>query len=248
MTDQLNFVTLLGRAQAQVEASPLWRRFIDGTPLANDIAVWMANFALEAALSAEPAAQGDGEAVADECRHDWVDYVKEEYKPRHRVLELGESNIERYVRIGLMCTTCGAEKPAPPAQPAELTTDAQKIQWRIAYLEHGQWSKLPDGLYRVKHESPGTTVLTRTEEPAERVPEITEGHVRVFLDCQDADPADGEESQVYHGLMAVRDAMLAASPAPSEGGKGVECRHKWASRLGPENAGKRCDWCGEVRP
>jgi hypothetical protein len=50
-----DFVSLLGKAQQQVESSPLWKRFIDGTPLAYDIAVWMANFALEAALSAQPA-------------------------------------------------------------------------------------------------------------------------------------------------------------------------------------------------
>lgn len=42
------FMELHARALEQVQSSPLWRRFIDGTPLANDIAVWMANFALEA--------------------------------------------------------------------------------------------------------------------------------------------------------------------------------------------------------
>lgn len=32
-------------AQAIVESKVLWKRFIDGTPLQNDIAVWMADFA-----------------------------------------------------------------------------------------------------------------------------------------------------------------------------------------------------------
>ncbi len=38
-------VELLNRAKAIVNGSVLYRRFIDGTPLENDIAVWMADFA-----------------------------------------------------------------------------------------------------------------------------------------------------------------------------------------------------------
>jgi hypothetical protein len=34
-------------AQQIVESKFLWKKFIDGTPLANDIACWMANFALQ---------------------------------------------------------------------------------------------------------------------------------------------------------------------------------------------------------
>jgi hypothetical protein len=37
---------LHGEAQRIVESSPLWKRFIDGTPLSNDIACWMVDFAL----------------------------------------------------------------------------------------------------------------------------------------------------------------------------------------------------------
>jgi len=36
---------LLDAAQQIVEAKPTWKRFIDGTSLSNDIAVWMADFA-----------------------------------------------------------------------------------------------------------------------------------------------------------------------------------------------------------
>ncbi len=133
--------------------------------------------AYAATLRQNPA-RGVTEAMVDECHHDWVDYVQAEYKPRHRVIELGESNIERYVRIGLMCTTCGKEKPAPAAPPAQ---------------------------------------------PAERVPE---GWPRVHGISRDVDnekcllvsfadrPSDDE-------LRSFHDA-LTASPAPSEGGKGVE--------------------------
>jgi len=42
---------LLKAAQEIVESKPTWKHFIDGTPLANDIAVWMADFAQEHAQS-----------------------------------------------------------------------------------------------------------------------------------------------------------------------------------------------------
>lgn len=38
---------LMAAADETVRASPLWKRFIDGTPLSNDIAVWMVRFAHE---------------------------------------------------------------------------------------------------------------------------------------------------------------------------------------------------------
>ena len=39
------WVDLLKEAQQIVESKFLWKRFIDGTPLENDIACWMADFA-----------------------------------------------------------------------------------------------------------------------------------------------------------------------------------------------------------
>ena len=39
------WVDLLKEAQQIVESKVLWKRFIDGTPLSNDIACWMAAFA-----------------------------------------------------------------------------------------------------------------------------------------------------------------------------------------------------------
>ncbi len=39
------WVDLQKEAQQIVESKILWKRFIDGTPLANDIACWMADFA-----------------------------------------------------------------------------------------------------------------------------------------------------------------------------------------------------------
>ena len=45
-----DYVSLLSEAQKRVRASVLFKRFIDGTPLSNDIAVWMADLAQDALL------------------------------------------------------------------------------------------------------------------------------------------------------------------------------------------------------
>lgn len=42
---ETNMVTLLKDAQAIVEQKCIFRKFVSGTPLTNDIAVWMAEFA-----------------------------------------------------------------------------------------------------------------------------------------------------------------------------------------------------------
>ncbi len=41
------WVDLLKQAEEVVRSKSLWKKYIDGTPLANDIAVWMASFAQE---------------------------------------------------------------------------------------------------------------------------------------------------------------------------------------------------------
>jgi hypothetical protein len=43
--EPLAWVDLLKEAQQIVKSKFLWKKFIDGTPLANDIAFWMADFA-----------------------------------------------------------------------------------------------------------------------------------------------------------------------------------------------------------
>ncbi len=45
--EPFDFVKVLQLAKGQVESSTLYRRFIDGTPLENDIAVWMTTFAAQ---------------------------------------------------------------------------------------------------------------------------------------------------------------------------------------------------------
>jgi hypothetical protein len=48
--EALSFPELLKEAQKQVKESVIYRKFIDGTPLENDIPVWMAMFAVESLL------------------------------------------------------------------------------------------------------------------------------------------------------------------------------------------------------
>jgi hypothetical protein len=57
MSDQtsergIDYVKLLQEAKRRVRASPLWR-FMEHTPLENDVAVWMADFAIETAEAAQ---------------------------------------------------------------------------------------------------------------------------------------------------------------------------------------------------
>lgn len=50
------FHELLREAEAEVREKPVWKRYIDGTPLANDVPVWMAVFAQHHARAAAPSA------------------------------------------------------------------------------------------------------------------------------------------------------------------------------------------------
>ena len=47
--EPVDFTSLLREAEEIVQGKPTWKRFIDGTPLSNDIAVWMAVFAQDVA-------------------------------------------------------------------------------------------------------------------------------------------------------------------------------------------------------
>lgn len=52
----MDFVSLLREADEIVRAKPTWRRFIDGTPLSNDIGVWMVVFAQDVLRRSQTAA------------------------------------------------------------------------------------------------------------------------------------------------------------------------------------------------
>ena len=43
--EPVDWIKLNKEADVIVRSKPTWKRFIDGTPLSNDIAVWMADFA-----------------------------------------------------------------------------------------------------------------------------------------------------------------------------------------------------------
>ena len=55
--EPVDFVSLLREADEIVRGKPTWKRFIDGTPLSNDIAVWMTVFAQDVARRSAPPQQ-----------------------------------------------------------------------------------------------------------------------------------------------------------------------------------------------
>ena len=55
--EPMDFSSLLREAEEIVRQKPTWKRFIDGTPLSNDIAVWMTVFAQDVARRTFPPAQ-----------------------------------------------------------------------------------------------------------------------------------------------------------------------------------------------
>jgi hypothetical protein len=52
--EPVDFASLLREAEEIMQSKPTWKRFIDDTPLANDIAVWMAVFAQDVARRTSP--------------------------------------------------------------------------------------------------------------------------------------------------------------------------------------------------
>lgn len=75
-----DYVTALNRAKDIVKASVLYRRFIDGTPLENDIAVWMADFFFEQLKAVVKAGLLVPIATPEPCDHHWT--VEAGYGPR----------------------------------------------------------------------------------------------------------------------------------------------------------------------
>lgn len=108
--ETLDYVAMLKKAKAHVQASPLYRRFIEHTPLENDIAVWMADFAQECAGA--PRERGEWEPTnlikhATALINAWDD-------DDDKVNDATFLEILEAVRESL---------PAPPAPPAEGRTE-----------------------------------------------------------------------------------------------------------------------------
>lgn len=74
----VNWLTLQPEAQAIVEGKYLFKRFIDGTPLANDIAVWMTEFALKYATP--HSAKGSADSAEGFGKRKWQGLTDDEIK------------------------------------------------------------------------------------------------------------------------------------------------------------------------
>ena len=115
---------LLKQAEEVVRSKPLWKKYIDGTPLANDIAVWMASFAQEHITP--PAAQRQWVGLTDEQ----IDAEFEVFASKfdHESNEWLDMGVDEYFRAGFRAA-------APAAQPAvpDAMTSAD-IQEHIEYV------------------------------------------------------------------------------------------------------------------
>ena len=80
------WVDLLKQAEEVVRSKSLWKKYIDGTPLANDIAVWMASFAQEHATPPAHPAVPDAMTSADIQEH--IEYVAGWNDCRQAMLEM----------------------------------------------------------------------------------------------------------------------------------------------------------------
>ena len=76
------WVDLLKEAQQIVESKVLWKRFIDGTPLSNDIACWMAAFAQQHTTPPQHTWVGltDGDIAEIYNQKDWDIHTNWDYE------------------------------------------------------------------------------------------------------------------------------------------------------------------------
>jgi len=93
--EPVDFASLLREAEEIVQNKPTWKRFIDGTPLANDIAVWMAVFAQDFARRTAPP------------QRTWVDLTDEETS---ELWEISRAALPRYVTYASLVKTKLKEK------------------------------------------------------------------------------------------------------------------------------------------
>jgi hypothetical protein len=79
IAEPMQWVDLLNQAEEIVRNKSLWKKYIDGTPLANDIAVWMASFAQEHTATPTPVTTLFGSLpVYDTPQRQWVGLTDEE--------------------------------------------------------------------------------------------------------------------------------------------------------------------------
>jgi hypothetical protein len=94
---RFDYVSALKGARAHVEASVLYRRFINHTPLENDIAVWMTDFAAQYAESSPPLpVEGTENVLSSPMAAALLVKLKEECEAQHARAEEAEAMIRAY--------------------------------------------------------------------------------------------------------------------------------------------------------
>lgn len=70
--EPVDFASLLREAEELVREKPTWKQFIEGTPLSNDIAVWMTVFAQDVARRTSPPAQRTWVGLTDDEKKKFI--------------------------------------------------------------------------------------------------------------------------------------------------------------------------------
>ena len=118
MQQPVAWTDLLKQAEEVVRSKSLWKKYIDGTPLANDIAVWMVNFAQE--HTTPPAAQP---AVQD--GRDWSLLEATQESLREHMAEIKRLKAAQPAPVmtdekGRPLSFWGGKRVEPIAQPAPM--------------------------------------------------------------------------------------------------------------------------------
>jgi hypothetical protein len=126
------WVDLLKEADQIVKNKPTWKRFIDGTPLSNDIAVWMADFAQRYAT---PALDVRPAIYPEEAREMGLEevpyYTHQPASPDVQpvawmyTLEYGDTVADKKVSLGQLNYPFGTPLYAHPAPTRQPLTDEQ---------------------------------------------------------------------------------------------------------------------------
>jgi hypothetical protein len=134
-----DYVALLKAARAHVEASVLYKRFISGTPLENDIAVWMADFAAEQEVSADPIRPVIARQIAE-----WQDEAGPRVANDEKNFPIGHDMRERRFVLQEVTDALEAALTAEVEAPAVIPTQEDLPEAAAAVLRANLWPLITD--------------------------------------------------------------------------------------------------------
>lgn len=85
----MNYIELLKDAAVIVRGKLLWKRFIDGTPLSNDLPFWMADFAAAAVAHERDKVTKERDRMCEQCK--WRNHENTTLNETNQPTVLGKS-------------------------------------------------------------------------------------------------------------------------------------------------------------